>query len=268
MTATASVRHAARGDSMKRIARLGLAARALIYLLIGVLAIALANGSRRNETDQRGALQALTRHTGGTALVWVIAVGLAAYALWRFSEAAFGVVGEGHKAGPRVQSFVRGLIYAFFAVSAFKLVIQGRSGSQAGQQELFTAKAMRHTGGRWAVGIVGAIVVICGLVLAWQGLTRKFEKYLNLGQMSRNTRRVVEIMGVFGTAARGVVFALAGVFVIVAAVQYDPRKAGGLDGALRELADSSTWSWLLYVIAAGLVVFGVYGFAEAKWRRT
>jgi lysylphosphatidylglycerol synthetase-like protein (DUF2156 family) len=102
----------------------------------------------------------------------------------------------------------------------------------------------------------------------WEGLTRKFEKYFNLGEMSPPARRVVEILGVFGTAARGLVFALAGVFVIVAAVQYNARKAGGLDRALRELAASSSWSWLLFVIAVGLVVFGVYGFAEAKWRRT
>jgi hypothetical protein len=268
MTATVTARQAARSDPMKRLARLGLAARAAIYLLIGVLAIALALGSPRGEADQRGALQQLTRHTGGTALVWVIAIGLAAYALWRFSEAAFGVVGEGRKVGPRVQSFARGLIYTLFAVSAFQLVLHDSSGSQAGQQALFAAKTMRHKGGRWAVGIVGAVVVICGLVLVWQGFTRKFEKYVNLSEMSPRTRRVVEFLGVFGTAARGAVFALAGALVIVAAVQYDPRKATGLDGALRQLADSSSWSWLLFVVAIGLVVFGIYGFAEAKWRRT
>jgi uncharacterized protein DUF1206 len=268
MTATLTARRAARSDPMKRLARLGLAARAAIYLLIGVLAIALALGSPRGETDQRGALQELTRHSGGTALVWVIAIGFVAYALWRFSEAAFGVVGDGSKAGPRMQSFARGVIYTFFAVSAFRLLAQSGSGSQAGQQSLFAAKTMRHTGGRWAVGIVGAVVVVCGLVLMWQGFTRRFEKYLNLGQMSPRTRRVVEFLGVFGTAARGLVFALAGALVIVAAVQYDAHKATGLDGALRQLADSSSWSWLLFLVAAGLVVFGVYGFAEAKWRRT
>lgn len=268
MTATLTARQAARSDPMKRLARLGLAARATIYLLIGVLAIALAVGSPRGEADQRGALRELTRHPGGTALVWLIAIGFGAYALWRFSEAAFGAVGEGRKPGPRLQSFARGVIYTFFAVSAFRLLLQGGSGSQADQQALFAAKTMRHTGGRWAVGIVGVVVVMCGLVLVWQGLTRRFEKYLNLADMRPRTRRVVEFLGVFGTAARGLVFALAGVLVIVAAVRYDPRKATGLDGALRELAASSSWSWLLYVVAAGLVVFGLYGFAEAKWRRT
>ncbi len=267
-TATMTVRRAARGDGMSVLARWGLAARATIYLLIGVLALALAAGSHRGETDQRGALQELTRHTGGTVLVWAIAIGLAGYALWRFSEAAFGVVGEGRKAGPRLQSFARGCIYAFFAVSAVKLVTHSGSGSQAGQQEMWTAKAMQHTGGRWIVGLVGAVIVVCGLVLIYEGLTRRFEKYFRLGEMSRPVRRTVEVLGVAGSIARGIVFGLAGVFVLSAAVEYDPAKARGLDGALRRLADTSVGPWLLGAVAVGLVMFGLYGYAEAKWRRT
>jgi hypothetical protein len=253
---------------MAALARWGLAARAVIYLLIGILAVAIAFGVRHGETDQRGALQELTQHTGGTVLVWVIGVGLAGYALWRLSEAAFGVVGEGDKVGPRVQSFARACIYGFLAVSAFKVASDAGAGSQARQQQSWTAKAMQHSGGRWAVGLVGAVIVICGLVLIWEGIKRKFEKYLDMSRMSRTTRKVVEILGVVGSVARGVVFGLAGVFVIAAAVDYNPGKARGLDRALRELADTPAGPWLLVVVAIGLIMFGVYGFAEAKWRRT
>jgi Domain of Unknown Function (DUF1206) len=268
MTASISVRRAARGDTMAVLARWGLAARATIYLLIGVLAVALAFGTRQGETDQRGAFQELTRHSGGTALVWIIGIGLAGYALWRLSEAAFGVVGEGKKAGPRVQSFARACIYGFFAVSAFKVASNSGAGSQSRQQQSWTAKTMQHSGGRWLVGIVGAVIIVCGLVLIWEGAKRKFLKYLDLGRMSPTTRKTVETLGVIGSIARGVVFGLAGVFVVVAAVQYDPSKARGLDGALRALANTSAGPWLLVAVAAGLVMFGVYGFAEAKWRRT
>ena len=184
MTATETVREAAHSTTMRRLARLGLAARGAIYLLVGVLAVLLALGKKNSETDQRGALQETTQHTGGTFLVWVIAIGLACYALWRFSEAAFGVVGEGNKAGPRLQSFVRGCIYAFLAIGAFKLLLNSGGSSQAKQQETITAKIMQHNGGRWAVGIVGVIIVIVGLVLVWQGLRHQFEKYLDLGAMS------------------------------------------------------------------------------------
>jgi uncharacterized protein DUF1206 len=268
MTASVSIRRAAHGDTMSGLARWGLAARATIYLLIGVLALALAFGTRSGETDQRGAFQELTRHTGGTVLLWVIGIGLAAYALWRLSEAAFGVVGEGKKTGPRVQSFARACIYGFFAVSAVKVASNAGAGSQASEQESWTAKAMQHSGGRWAVGIIGAVIVICGLVLIWEGVTRKFEKYLDLRRMSSKTREVVEFLGVVGSVARGIVFGVAGVFVIVAAVDNNPGKSRGLDRALRELADTSVGPWLLVAVALGLIMFGVYGFAEAKWRRT
>jgi hypothetical protein len=263
-----SARRATHSDTMAVLARWGLAARATIYLLIGALAVALAFGSRNGETDQRGAFQELTQHSGGTTLLWVIGIGLAAYALWRLSEAAFGAVGEGKKAGPRVQSLARACIYAFFAISAFKVASDAGGGSQAHQQQTLTARAMQHTGGRWAVGIVGAIIVICGLVLIWEGITRKFEKYLDMGRMSPRTRKTVELLGVIGSVARGVVFGLAGGFVVAAAVDFNPHKARGLDRALRELADTSAGPWLLAAVAIGLVIFGVYGFAEAKWRRT
>jgi hypothetical protein len=71
-----------------------------------------------------------------------------------------------------------------------------------------------------------------------------------------------------GTVARGVVFALAGIFVVQAARDYDPKKASGLDGALRSLRDTSAGPWLLILAAVGLILFGIYGFAEARWRRT
>jgi hypothetical protein len=268
MTAVMSVHHAARSGPMHVLARWGLAARATVYLLIGLLALALAFGVRHSEADQRGALQELTRHAGGTILLWAITIGLAGYALWRFSEAAFGVVGDGKKAGPRLKSLARGLIYAFLAFSAFEIVTNNSSGSQAHQQTEWAATVMQHPGGRWAVGIVGVIVVICGAVLFWEGATRKFEKYLRMDEMSSATRRTVDFLGVVGSCARGVVFALAGVFVIMAAVQFDPAKAGGLDVALRKLANAPAGPWLLVAVAIGLVMFGIYGFAEAKWRRT
>lgn len=268
MTASVSVRRASRGDTMAVLARWGLGGRAALYLLIGILAIALAVGSRSAETDQRGALQELTQHSGGTALVWAIAIGLAGYALWRLSEAAFGVVGEGKRAGPRVRSFARACIYGFFAVSAVKVASDAGAGSQAKQQETVTAKVMQHPGGRWAVGIVGAIIVVGGLVLVGEGVKRKFLKYLDLARMTPSTRKVVEFLGVVGSVARGVVFALAGVFLIAAAVDFNPSKARGLDRALRELADTPAGPWLLGAVAVGLVMFGGYGFAEAKWHRT
>jgi hypothetical protein len=112
---------AADRELLKPAARLGLTARAFIYLLIGLLAILVATGHSTAETDQWGAMQQLNHRTLGHVMLWVVAIGLAAYALWRFGEAAFGAAGDGGKTGARVKSFVRGCIYSAVAVNAFQI---------------------------------------------------------------------------------------------------------------------------------------------------
>jgi hypothetical protein len=266
MTVTARTRTASNSQTAHVVARAGLTARGVIYILIGWVAILVALGKSTREADQRGALQLLARQPMGLFLLWLLCIGFAAYALWRLSEAAFGVTVDGHGAGPRLKSLARAIIYAGLAFTAFS-VIQGRRGSQSRQQSDWTAQAMRHSGGRWAVGIVGAIVVIVGLVLAVEGVRRTFEKYLNLGQMSARTRRIVTRLGMIGAVARGLVFALIGALVIDAAVTYRPSKAGGLGGALSTLRDQSFGQVLLFAAALGLLIFGVYGLCEARWRK-
>ena len=270
MTATYRLSHtpADKRDVLTPAARLGLSARAFVYLLIGILSLLVAAGHSTAETDQWGAMEQLNQKGVGHLVLWVVAVGLLAYALWRFAEAAFGVVGDGKKAGPRLKSFARGCIYSVIAFSAFEIVLGKPTKSQAGRQETLSSKVMHHTGGRIAVAVVGAIILVVGLALIREGFGRKFEKYLDLSSASRGTRRVVEFLGVAGTAARGAVFSLAGIFVIQAAWDYQPKKAAGLDGALRSLRDTRAGPWLLGLVAIGLIAFGLYGFAEARWHRT
>lgn len=268
MTAAHTVRGAARSDQVKALGRLGFAARALIYLLIGWFAALLAFGKRPPEADQRGALQEVAHHQGGFIVLLALAIGLAGYAVWRWSEAAFGAVGHGKKVGPRVQSFFRGCVYAFFAVNAVELLVHAHTNSQATQQELLTTRIMRHTAGRWAVAIAGIAIIAVGLVLVVEGVMRRFKKYFRLSDMPAGARRLVWTLGTIGTTARGLVFALTGWFVVKAARDYDPNKARGLDGALRQLADSPHGRLWVGLVAAGLISFGLYGFCEALWRRT
>ncbi len=267
-SATANARQAANSQGMDRLARLGLVSRGVIYLVIGVLAVLLATGNKSGETDQRGAVQELSQQTGGFVLVLIVAIGLACYAVWRLSEAAFGVAGEGDKAGPRLQSLVRGLVYAALAVSAFTILVQGHEKSQAKQQQSYTARFMHYTAGRWAVGLLGVVIVVVGGALVYQGVTRAFEKYFKFGEMSPGARKATVFLGTVGTTARGVVFGVTGVLLVVAAVQFDPSKARGIDGALQTLRSTPVGPWLLLVVAVGLVMFGLFGLCEARWRRT
>jgi hypothetical protein len=109
--------------------------------------------------------------------------------------------------------------------------------------------------------------VIVGAVLILEGIRRKFMKLLQLSHLSPRARRIVEWLGVIGTVARGAVFALAGVLVVDAAVTYKPAKAGGIDKALLTLRGQPAGEFLLIIAALGLIIFGVYGLCEARWRR-
>ena len=264
--AARGARRASRSPAAHFLARAGLTARGVIYLLIGWVAVLVAIGHSSQEADQQGALQLLAGQPYGLVSLWLLGIGFAAYALWRLSEAAFGVTGEKDGAGPRLISLARTVVYAGFAYLTFT-VISGSQRSQSRRQQDVTATVMRHTEGRWLVGIVGLIVVVIGLVLVFQGARRKFMKYLQTSRMSPRTRRVAEVLGMIGTIARGLIFALAGTLVIDAAITHKASESGGIDKALLSLRNQPLGEFLLILAGLGLAVFGIYGLCEARWRK-
>lgn len=262
-----SGREMRRSAPMGVLARFGLTAYALIYLMISVLTFVVAFSDRQPETDQRGAMQAIAVQTGGAVLILVIALGLAAYSLWRFAEAAVGAAREAGKPAPRLQSLFSAVTYALFAGTAF-VVFAGRHQSQAAQSRTLSARLMTHTAGRLLVAAIGILVLVVGVVLIVQGVQRRFERYLRVTKMSETTRRIVVPLGVVGSIARGALFALVGALIIEAAVRFKPNDASGIDAAIRTLAEQPFGRALLAVTALGLLAFGVYGLVEARWRAT
>lgn len=255
-SARLTARRAARTEPVRALARAGFVARGVIWLLVGILALVMAFSGREKETDQRGALEQLSRQTGGWFLLLLLTIGLGAYALWRVVDAFVN-----RETKERVGDVVRAVIYGGFAASGVQILVTGGTSSQKKSQQSWTATIMQHTGGRWLIGIVGLVIVGVGLYLAYQGITKKFEENL------RRAPDWLTPLGVIGTTARGIVIGLAGVLTVVAAVTYDPKKASGVDGALRTVRDAPAGSVLLGFVAAGLVVFGGYACCEAKYRR-
>ncbi|HEU5031073.1 MAG TPA: DUF1206 domain-containing protein [Spirillospora sp.] len=248
--------------------RSGLVARGVLYLLIGWLAVQIGLGDGGHEADKQGALQTVADKPGGTAMLWLLAAGFAGLALWRFAEAAFGQpVADGRKATKRLASLGRGVFYSAGAVTVLNFVL-GQGGSSSNEQsKTYTARAMEHPGGRWLVLAVGAGFLAWGVGSVVGAVRRKFLERLNTARMGPNTRRFVKTLGVVGRASRGIVFGGVGVFLAYAAITFDPGKAKGLDGTLRQFADTPAGPWLLIVVAAGLLVFGAYSFCEARWRK-
>ena len=263
-----SAQRASNSQAMAALARFGLATRAVVYLVIGWLAVQIARGHGSHEANQRGALADIAQHSYGIALLWIVGVGFAAYAIWRLSEAAFGTAADGKKAGPRVQSLVRGIVYAGFSITTFSFIAGTSKQGQSAQQATLTARVMKHAYGRWLVGLIGLIVVIVGLSMIVEGARKRFEKQLRMDELTGPTRTLVVRLGVVGTIARGVAFAIAGALVVDAAVTFNASKSTGLDGALRTLADRPYGPWLLGALAIGLIAFGLFGLAEARWAKT
>jgi hypothetical protein len=253
------------------LSRSGLAARGVIYILVGSLAVQIAlGGSGGKEADRQGALQTVAQTPGGTVLLWLLAVGLLGMTLWRLSEAIYGQpTQDGDKATKRLSSLGRAVFYGFVCSSTVAFILgTGGPGSSDKKSKDYTGKAMHDIPlGRWLVLLVGLGLVAGGIGIAVSAMKTKFEKKLNTHQMSPTTKKVVKILGVVGKSTRALVYAAAGVFLAYAAITYDPSKAKGVDGTLRSFAKTSVGPVLLILVAIGLVIFGIYSFCEARWRR-
>ncbi|MFF5497235.1 DUF1206 domain-containing protein [Streptomyces aquilus] len=278
MNATATAREgrreaerAARGSVTEGAARAGLVARGVIYLLVGALALQIAFGDGKRQADRGGALAELSDKPFGSVLLWALGAGLVGMALWRLSEALFGSVGpDGRSAKKRLLAVVRFVFYGFVAYSVLSFAAGSGGGGQRSsdkQSKDVTAKALEMPAGQWLVALAGVGVAVAGVWIGGRALVRAYRKYFKLGEMSPWTRRLVDVTGVGGGAARGLVFATAGAFAVRAAVDYEPDKAKGLDDTLRSFAGTPLGPWLLALVAAGLVLFGLFSFAMARWRR-
>lgn len=262
-------RRAATGTAREGAARAGLTARGVIYALVGVLALRIAFGGSGQQADRGGALQEIASKPFGAVLLWALGVGVVGMALWRLSEAVFGAAGEdGGKPAKRLMAAARCVFYGFVAYSVLSFAA-GSRGSGAGDKKSrdVTAKALGIPGGQWIVGAVGVGLVAAGVWIAVRAIMRKYHKHLKLGEMSKRVRQVVDVTGVGGGTARGAVFAAAGVFAVRAAIDYEPDKAKGMDDTLRSFAGTPMGPWLLALVAVGLILFGVFSFAMARWRK-
>jgi hypothetical protein len=248
------------------LARSGFVARGVIYGLIGVLAVEVAVGVGGKTTNQQGALETIARQPSGVVLLGLVAAGLAGYSLWRFVHALLGH-GPERTDGTfdRVAAFASGLVYAGLCAVAVSIMLGSGGASQNTSKT--TGGVLGWPAGTWLVGIAGAVLIGVALYQGYRGVSRDFLEDSKTEQMSPRVRAWVEWIGCFGHIARGVVFALVGIFLIKAAVEFDPTKAIGLDGALAKLAGESYGPFLLGLVSTGLVAFGLYSFSDARYRR-
>jgi hypothetical protein len=257
---------AADSPALGWLARAGLVARGVVYAIIGVLALKLALGDGGKATDQQGALRTIADRPFGKTLLVLVAIGLAGYGAWRLVRAAVGHGAEQRDSGTdRLSSLASGIAYGILCVTAVK-ILTGAS-SHSGSPRKATGGVLDWSGGPVLVAIAGAVLIGVAGYQVYKGLNREFLEDSHTERMTPTVERAFTALGVVGHVARGVVFALIGYGLIKAAVDYDPQKAVGLDGALRQLAHASYGPVLLGVVAAGLVCFAAYSLADARYRK-
>jgi hypothetical protein len=262
-----AARDAARSEPIGWLGRLGLVAMGVSYGLVAVLAIKLALREGGETEDRGGALQTIAQDGFGRIVVFLLAIGFAAYAIWRFAEALFDRGGEGKQAkglAKRAGYLGRALIYTVLCITAVAVLL-GSSGESNEKEE--TAKVLDWPAGRWIVAAIGVGFLAAAGWNFFRGVTRKFEEELKTGEMTAFEERLLTVVGFAGVVARGIVFALIGIFLIKAAVEYDPEEAIGLDGALSKLLAQDHGRFLLGLVAAGLLAFGVFCLLQARYRR-
>ncbi|MGN6587845.1 MAG: DUF1206 domain-containing protein [Solirubrobacterales bacterium] len=248
------------------LARAGLVARGVVYGVIGVLALKLALGNGGKATNQTGALKTIAGQSFGEALLVLLAIGLAGYSLWRLLRAAVGHGAEQQDSGSdRIAALASGIAYGILCVTAIKILTDSGAGSGTPKQP--TGGVLEWPAGTVIVAIAGAILIGVAIYQADKGIARKFLEDAKTGEMSEGVRKGYTALGVFGHVARAVVFALIGYGLIKAAVDYNPKEAIGLDGALRELADASYGPALLGLVAVGLAGFALYSIVDARYRK-
>ncbi|QIN77306.1 DUF1206 domain-containing protein [Rubrobacter marinus] len=255
---------------VRRLARFGYAAKGVVYVVMGVLAVLAAAGLGGSTTDQAGVFRAIAAVPTGRVLLGVVAVGLAGYVLWRALQALADPDGEGtdlRAVAKRLGYAGSALLHAGLAFSAARLVL-GASGGGGSASESWTARVLAQPFGWALVAAVGAGVVLGGLYQIYEAYHAEFRKYLKLGEMGGGMDGWIEHGGRFGVAARGVVFCIVGVFLVLAALRSDAQEVRGLGGALAALLEQPPYGYLLLgVVAVGLVAYGLLMIAVARYRR-
>jgi hypothetical protein len=275
-TSTTGIEHkaASAGDDIvyskpfELFARTGFIARALVYGVLGFLVVELARGHSSTPANQKGALQTVAHQPFGSILLLLVAVGLAAYAIWALFRAVLGHGPEDTDSDfDRVSRAASAIVYVALCGLAIELVASGGSSGSSGSPKGPTAGVLGWPGGPVLVGAAGAVLIGVALYQGYQGVTRGYLDDSKTEEMGQRTKTWVSIVGTVGYLARAAIFLLIGALVIKAAADYNPNDAVGLDGALGRLAHHSYGPYLLGVVAAGFFAFAVFSLSEARYRR-
>jgi hypothetical protein len=254
---------------IKRLGRLGYAAKGCVYIVIGVLAIQTACGAGGKVTDTTGAMQTIAGQPFGELLLSLLAIGLIGYTIWWIVQAIADPENKGtHIKGITLRSgfFVMGVIHAVIAYNAVAIAMH--SGGVSGNEEQgWSARLLQQPLGQWIIWIAGIILIGAGAGQLYRAYKATFTKEFERKAMTQRQYDWAKRMGRIGTAAHGIVLGIVGIFLIRTAIDANPNETKGFDGALAELAKQPSGPWILGGVALGLVAYGLHMLVQGRFRR-
>lgn len=269
--ARSDAKEAATSPWFTPLARAGYAAKGVIYLIMGMLALTAALGGSATPTDQKGAFETIVEHPFGQFLLLVVSIGLVGYALWCLCQGILDVDGKGTSAKgivTRAGYAVVGIMYLTLAFAAFKLATGGSAGSSSDAATRdFTAQLLAKPLGVALVVLAGLGALAIAGVLYYRAWKADFESLIRAKELGQKGKDLLVTLGRIGYAALGVVFTEISLFLVVAALRHNANEAQGLGGALRQMEQQPYGRLLVALVALGLVAYGVYSVASARYRR-
>lgn len=246
------------------IGRLGWLAKGVLYVLLGWLVIQVGLGDTSGEdAGATGALRAVADTPVGGPLLIVLGIGFVLYAAWRVLSAWRDSGDEPMEIAERVGRIGSALLYALLGIAALVIAFGGDGGSEDASGVV--VPLMRTGWGRWAVAAIGVGFMAVAVGFGWRGTQREFKDEIDSSGWSSQWATAVEVFGVVGWVARAAVLGLVGVFVVRAALTFDPDDARSLDQMLSETAATSIGAALVVAAGVGLAIYGV--FCLLTWRR-
>jgi len=245
------------------VMRFGYAARGIVYIIVGALAVLAAwRGGEAEGT--KGALQTLKDEPWGLAALWVIALGLLAYAVWRLIDAWMDLetYGSGLKGVvARGGQTVTGLIHAALGIGVIRMALGDTSGSGNGTQSL-ASRVLAMESGALIMMVIGIITICAGIYYGYKAIAEKYKEHIRATSTTEKLDPAIKA----GLIAHGIVIVLIGVFLFYAGQTTDPGQAGGLGKAFATVRAQPFGRILLGLLGLGMLGFAVYCFVEAIYR--
>ncbi len=247
---------------LELLTRWGFIANAIVYIVVGALAVRWAMGAGGQLTDPEGAFRELQRQPFGTPLLIALIPGFFSYALWRVLAAFFDGDRDGRTWGglfSRAFGVLKGLLYAALGMTAVRLAF-----SQGTRDLPWLRNILAGDSGPIVLFLVAAALLAFACFEMYRALHARLSQGLQLYGVGARAREWIVAVSRFGIGARGLVIGAFAVLLFryaaagqahMPAAQQSIHVLGGIHPALYVLA------------AAGLIAYGVYLVVLARYRR-